>query len=365
MKLLSLLLALCMLNGQLLLTGEFKVYANEPMQSLSWKALPDLPDSLGVAGPYVGTDNGVLIVAGGANFPEPVWENAKQWHRAIWVLREKQGSYEWVAAGELPGPCGYGAVVSIEQGLLCMGGNDANSVLRECFLLNWDEKSQQVEVLPAAPLPEPNVYGQAARIGNYVYLACGQKEAGLDSATKTLWRMDLSHSDDPQKWTWEKCTEVPGEARALHVFVAQKRGADDCLYLMSGRSQRGDEVLYLQDNWEYTPRTDSWRQLPDLPACVMAGPAIALDSNQILILGGDDGQYFLRADELRDNHPGFPRKAYLFNNATEQWKTFATNHENQVTTSAVRWQGKIIIPSGEVRPRVRTPHIWQVIPSGE
>ncbi len=37
---------------------------------LSWKALPDVPGKLGVAGPFAGVHNKALIVAGGANFPE-------------------------------------------------------------------------------------------------------------------------------------------------------------------------------------------------------------------------------------------------------------------------------------------------------
>ncbi len=36
---------------------------------LAVKALPDLPDPIGVAGPFVGVHNDALIVAGGANFP--------------------------------------------------------------------------------------------------------------------------------------------------------------------------------------------------------------------------------------------------------------------------------------------------------
>ncbi|MBR90601.1 MAG: galactose oxidase, partial [Verrucomicrobiales bacterium] len=39
--------------------------------SLKWEQLPLFPkDHIGVAGPFVGVHNDVLIVAGGANFPE-------------------------------------------------------------------------------------------------------------------------------------------------------------------------------------------------------------------------------------------------------------------------------------------------------
>ena len=46
---------------------------------MRWEPLPVLPDALGLGGPVVGVHNDALIVGGGANFPEPVWENEKVW----------------------------------------------------------------------------------------------------------------------------------------------------------------------------------------------------------------------------------------------------------------------------------------------
>jgi len=36
-------------------------------QLYQWRALPDLPEPIGVAGPYAGISNDTLIVAGGAH----------------------------------------------------------------------------------------------------------------------------------------------------------------------------------------------------------------------------------------------------------------------------------------------------------
>ena len=47
---------------------------------LNWSQLPDLPDPLGRAGMFVGVHQDMLIVAGGANFPAPVWETSKIWY---------------------------------------------------------------------------------------------------------------------------------------------------------------------------------------------------------------------------------------------------------------------------------------------
>jgi solute:Na+ symporter, SSS family len=59
------------------------------MVKLEWTALPDLPNELGVAGPFVGVHNGALVVAGGANFNRPVWDNPKTWLDDVWIATSK------------------------------------------------------------------------------------------------------------------------------------------------------------------------------------------------------------------------------------------------------------------------------------
>ncbi|MBC9868784.1 MAG: hypothetical protein F7O42_13075 [Opitutae bacterium] len=142
---------------------------NEPSTYLSWSHLADLPpvgdqsESLGVAGPYVGVHDDALIVAGGANFPKPYWGEDKVWHDDIWVL-ERSG--KWIKGGTLPRPLGYGASVSLSQGVLCMGGNDANQTYNDVFLLKWDPGSKTVEQKSMPNLPGTVAFTMAATIGN-------------------------------------------------------------------------------------------------------------------------------------------------------------------------------------------------------
>ena len=102
-----------------------KPYLLNASEFLEWKQLTDLPpvgeqtNALGVAGPFVGVHNDVLIVAGGANFPKPFWGEDKVWHDDIWTLYK---SGKWTKAGSLPRPLAYGASVSTQWGVLCMGG---------------------------------------------------------------------------------------------------------------------------------------------------------------------------------------------------------------------------------------------------
>ena len=93
-------------------------------------------DRLGVAGPLVGVHNDALIVAGGANFPQTVWDNSKVWHDAIHVLTKTADGYAWHEGGRLAHPIAYGAAVSTPDGVVCMGGNDSSTTFGDVFLLS-------------------------------------------------------------------------------------------------------------------------------------------------------------------------------------------------------------------------------------
>ena len=94
-------------------------------ERLSWGELPPLPDTPRYGGPFVGVHAGVLLVAGGANFPDGMpWEGGKKvWYPNIRVL--EQDAQSWFDAGELPGPLAYGAAVSTTEGIAILGGSDA------------------------------------------------------------------------------------------------------------------------------------------------------------------------------------------------------------------------------------------------
>jgi N-acetylneuraminic acid mutarotase len=148
----------------------------------------------------------------------------------------------------------------------------------------------------------------------------------------------------------------------LPVAARQRRGEDKCLYVLSGRRQAGDAIEFLTDVWEFTPRTEAWRRCADAPRCVMAGAGCEWGASYIVVLSGDDGTRFHQTDELRDRHPGFPREVLAYDVAAGRWTWLGPSPQNQVTTTAVMWNGRIIVASGEVRPRVRTPKVWSIGP---
>jgi N-acetylneuraminate epimerase len=103
-----------------------------------WERLPSLPDKEGFAGPFAGTSRGVLLVAGGANFPEkkPREGGKKVWSDTVFALSRPGG--EWRVAGKLPRPLGYGVSVTHRDGVVCVGGSDSERHHADAFRLEWD-----------------------------------------------------------------------------------------------------------------------------------------------------------------------------------------------------------------------------------
>ena len=94
----------------------------------------------------------------------------------------------------------------------------------------------------------------------------------------------------------------------------------------------------------------------------MAGTAIGFGQSHILVLGGATEELFFKSDELKDQHPGFIKESLLYHTITDTWIEAGATPANHVTTIAVRWGDEIVIPTGEVRPRVRSPKVLRVTP---
>ncbi|MBN1818403.1 MAG: sodium/solute symporter [Sedimentisphaerales bacterium] len=343
--------------------------------AMEWSSLPDLPDGLGRSGVFVGVHNEALIVAGGTNFPDPVWENDKRWHDDIFVLTKGPDGWQWHTGFLLPRPLAYGAAVSTDQGVICMGGNDAERVYDDVFLLRWDAAGKTIRFSPLPSLPRPCAYSAAARIGNVIYLAGGTDTQALETAMSNFWSLDMTGLDDTSELQWKVLPPWPGPSRAFNLTAAQHNGAEYCVYVVSGRRMRDGHggIEFLTDVCEFSPgrhqsgKTDPWRKRTDLPRSVMAGTAMDVGQSHIFVISGDDGSLWGRAEELKDSHPGFPKPIWAYHTITDTWIQAGSMPSNQVTTNAVRWgadsvNSPIIIACGEIRPRVRTPNIWSILP---
>ncbi len=360
--------------------------------------LPELPPSAnsqkqyGLAGAFSGVSNDVLIIAGGANFPglKP-WEGGeKVWWNDIYVLRENgSGEYEWIVKPDfkLPQKLAYGVSVQTEEGVICIGGDDGVSKSSKVFELKWDNINEKVVIENLPSLPHPLAYMSGARLGDKIYITGGIESS---ESTKSFYSLDMSKKDS-ESLTWKKLSSWPGAPRAFSMTISQSDGHENALFLFGGRNiQSGQRPELLADAFKYIPSKDQWTTLTDIgtghkKTLLMAGTAIAKGSHHIIFLGGSNGSVFtklvaleevlkdtLKAEEeinslkaqqldILDNHPGFKRDVLSYNTITGVWaKIGELSKGSPVTTHAFDFEGKTIIPSGEISPGIRTTDILQI-----
>jgi N-acetylneuraminic acid mutarotase len=330
-----------------------------PEAALKWRQLPAIPDREGFAGPFAGVSGGALIVAGGANFPgQRPWEGGtKVWSDSIYVLERPDGS--WNLAGKLARPTAYGGCVNAPDGVVCIGGGDAQRHFRNVDRLQWKEGRIATTALP--DLPRPCALASGALVGHTIYVAGGIEKPDAAQCLAEFSALDLG----PGQTTWNRMPACPGAARMLAVAGA----ADGSFFLVSGVRLRpgpdGKPVReYLNDAWRFTPGA-GWHRLADAPRAAAAAPspAVVLPGPKLLVISGDDGTKVGWKPE--NTHPGFSRDVLAYDVKQDAWSVMGKAPFSRATAPTTVWRGGVAIPNGEVRPGYRSPEVWRLEMSSE
>jgi N-acetylneuraminic acid mutarotase/lysophospholipase L1-like esterase len=391
-----------------------------------WTPLPDLPDKFGFGGPIVGNHQDALIVAGGANFPHgPPWSvdgnpaGKKVWHDDIFVLLP--GKSRWINAGKLPHPLAYAPAISTASGVYVLGGetfDKENHPSKEVLHLKWNSEKKRVTVSRNAltPLPRPCQYHNAEIINDVIYVTASHAKTAtsqkLDS--KSFWKLDLNQPTEKRKW--QELPTWPGRAREKMAVAVQNatsmKSSHKCLYLFSGSTWYRDwENNYdlsrfeqFADAYRFDPATNEWTRLANLPPvresreinltgytletagktwrkipageqqpahrvneifksvprAAAAATATGHGRKHLLLFSGATGRYITLDIAQR---PLFPREVLSYDIDQDRWRVVGRMPIGVVTTALAKWNNKIVIPSGEIRPGVRTNKVQAFDPS--
>ena len=318
--------------------------------SLEWKALPPLPDAEGFAGSYAGSHAGALLVAGGANFPEkPLWEGGpKRWTDRVFVLRGED--LAWQEAAPLPKPLGYGAAVSLPQGVMLIGGSNADGALSDCYLLACEGDGVVCKAL--APLPISLTGHAAALLGGRVYVCGGSVAAGEQDAENRLWIYD------PVADAWNEGEPLPGRGRFLHQVAV----LGNSLYVLGGIGLKpGEDGRQARDMlteaWSYSEGS-GWRRLAEMPRFCAAAPTPApVLGEKIYLLGGDDATV---KGYTPQTHPGFHSASLSYEPAADAWAEAGEVAAARAVLPCAMWNDKAVIVNGEQRPGKRSNEVWSI-----
>lgn len=358
-------------------------------QGLVTQELPPLPPiesevkSLGYAGMYGGKVGDLILAMGGANFPNGMpWDGgSKVWSDDIFILND--GKWK-VSETMLPIPLAYGASISLNSGILCIGGNNKAGVSDKVFLVQIDSQTEHIKFVDYPPLPIPLANLSAVKDGDYIYVTGGNDD---NKSYTTFFRLNLS-----TKLKWEKLEDMPGSGRSYHSTVVQQTGYSKKLYVFSGRSIRDQRYatspLLLDTYVAYDLNEQSWDSPKSI--CVngkskvlMASGAVPIGSMAVLLFGGDTGELFTKLQDLDHKltktldtnqiqnlkkqqtnllktHPGFSDYVYSFNTVTGSFSIYDSIKQLPVTSLLFQDRGLTYLISGEVAPGVRTAEVNRI-----
>lgn len=331
----------------------------------------------GLAGPVVGVSQNRLLIGGGSNFPDAApWEGgAKKYYADLQLYRMQNDSIILVKNKiKLPYKVAYSANVTTEKGIVIAGGENEDKVLSKVRLINWDSTHQKLTVQKLPNLPERLTAGAMAHLDNQLFFAGGQNEK---TVSDKLYRLDLKHPEQG----WDSLPNIPHKVTHA-VLYAEAATQNPGLYMIGGRKRnfKAASTLY-KAVYRFDLEKEKWVEKSSLPYALSAYTGLSWKGGQLLVFSGDRGKTFHKTEQLiieisrvkdsakraqlikdknqlQQSHPGFEGTVLGYNLKRDQWrKVNAIPFPGQVTTTAIKWNDKVVIPGGEIRAGVRTPKI--------
>ena len=333
-----------------------------------FKPLEEFPNPVGVASPFAGQTGSVLLVAGGANFPDrKPWEGGKKvWHDQVYALQpsvEDRSKAKWSQVGKLPRPLAYGVSISWNDRLVCIGGSDESHHVRDVFVLGYQDSKLSIQAICDLPVPLANACG--AMVDGVVILSGGIDRPDATLCQRKTWALDLRGLDDKDTPAqWRELPEIPGRPRMLSTAASW----GDSFWVIGGVTLApgpdGKPVReYLSECWKFefdrARFSGRWVHQADLPIPLAASPGPAVvQADRLWIFGGDTGD---QVGVAPSEHRGFSRKIYALDIALDRWSESSQElPAARVTVPLVRWSDGWVLPSGEVRPGIRSPEVWWI-----
>lgn len=328
--------------------------SKEQTLQLEAVSLPDV-DPIGFAAPFAGENNGALIVAGGTNFPgDPPWKKGtKVWHDDILAY---EGS-AWKKVGTLSPAIAGGATVTTKNGIVCIGGGDAKTVVADVFLLKYENGAIVREEL--SPLPKPTQACAAVQVGDRIYAVGGHNQLSplVPGPSSSVYSIEVN----ALKSGWREETPIPAEPRWFPIVGTDGKN----LFVISGFTGVKDaegkaQIHCLSDVWRYQPGADGkgkWTRLANLLRANAAAPSPAPYVNgKLLLMGGgvEDATLKIPMQEQK----GFPMTITTVDAKTGESQIIGEVKSSVVVGPVVPWKDGWLVVSGEIRSGVRTPSVW-------
>ncbi len=318
------------------------------MKIADLKPIPDIAYSKGVSAPFCGMAGNVLVVAGGANFPDKslIDGGAKRVYADIWAMDLLSG--EWSRAGELPDSVAYGATFQVGDALILAGGNVRGEASRKVYELKMVEGKAVLRSLP--DLPEPMEQCGWTSDEGRLYMVGGVGVKGIYSCQSGVYE-------------WEKIADLPEPLVQPVAFASSGK-----LFVWGGFNPETLEVsnkgIVLDSSWKEGP------SIPDSGTFV-GSTGVTLPDGRLAVVGGVNRTVFAKAlhNTPEDRIPylskepseyQFRKELLIFDPRDCSWTSPGSAPELALAGPgvAVAPDGSLFVAGGELKPGVRSPRIF-------
>ena len=317
------------------------------MKVTELKPIPDAAYAKGVSAPFCGVVGDVLVVAGGANFPDKslLEGGAKRVYADIWAYEAE----EWVHAGVLPDSTAYGATFAVDGALILAGGNVCGVTTDKVYELTLRDGAAVLRALPSLPVPMEQCGW--TRDGDNLYLVSGVGTTGVYSCTIGVYE-------------WTKVADLPEPLVQPVAFVSAGK-----LYVWGGFNP---ETLEVSDKGIVLDG-GAWRATAPIPdnGTFVGATGATLPDGRLAVVGGVNRAIFARAlhNTPEDRIPylskepaeyQFRQAVYAFDPATETWSLPGFDPACALAGPGVAAFGAtaLYVAGGEIKPGVRSPKIF-------
>ncbi len=321
----------------------------------------------GVSACYAGILDDQLIMAGGCNFPglPPRLGGVKKYYEGIYAAARGEDTLIWRRIGDLPFPAAYGVSVTTPDGIVCIGGNNAEGSLNTVFCIRLSGEEAVLTPLPSLPASLDNFTGAYA--GRRIFVAGGAYAGKADR--KALY-LDL---DDLDKG-WQALPDFPGPRRTQPVSALFEKDGEYTFYLWGGfaGATDSDPVSLSVDGLKYETASGRWSPVAGPldrngeAVSLGGGAAAVLGRNKVVATGGVDKDIFYNAliqlPEGYFEHDAdwyrFGRNILVYDTDSDRWTVAAHTPETARAGAALVGDGKTFANiCGELMPGVRSPQV--------
>ena len=325
----------------------------------AWERQADLPDPVGWKGMYAGVSEGRVLLAGGSNFPVSPREGGRKVLSRQILARpiDATADGKWTVADEtLPGGQAEGAAVSIDAGVLLVGGVGENGPVANVYFLRWDAGLGAVKIRSLPPLPVPCASPAAVRCGRQILVAGGEKDGrGLDH----FWSLDIvaALAGAPTA-VWKTLPSWPGPPRFGAVLAVLEVNGRERVFLLGGKVKTTGATLadYLNDVYCYDPIAGQWTALSPMPHPAVQAGSIKSGASRLAILGGSDGHDLDRIVELGEQYR-LPDRIMIYDANSDHWRSGGRMPLGVAAPAIVELGHDWLVAGGEYSPGLRTPEV--------